>query len=48
MKSKLEQESSPLRVRAARLRELMVVIIPMGFLGVLLFGFFMDKIVRAG
>jgi hypothetical protein len=31
-----------------RLRELLVVIIPMGFLGVWLFGFFMDKIVRAG
>jgi len=31
-----------------RLRELMVVIIPIGFLGVWLFGFFMDKIVRAG
>ncbi len=31
-----------------RLRELMVVIIPLGFLGVWLFGFFMDKIVRAG
>jgi hypothetical protein len=30
------------------LRELLVVIIPMGFLGVWLFGFFMDKIVRAG
>jgi hypothetical protein len=91
MKSKLEQESSQLRVRVARwreiffsqkyrfdlgqsflvilnftlliitasdklmiffgiprLRELLVVIIPMGFLGVWLFGFFMDKIVRAG
>jgi hypothetical protein len=31
-----------------RLRELMFVIIPIGFLGVWLFGFFMDKIVRAG
>jgi len=31
-----------------RLRELMVVIIPIGFLGVWLFGFFMDKIVKAG
>jgi hypothetical protein len=31
-----------------RLRELLVVIIPMGFLGVWLFGYFMDKIVRAG
>ena len=31
-----------------RLRELLVVIIPIGFLGVWLFGFFMDKIVRAG
>ena len=31
-----------------RLRELMVVIIPLGFIGVWLFGFFMDKIVRAG
>jgi hypothetical protein len=31
-----------------RLRELMVVIIPFGFLGVWLFGFFMDKVVRAG
>jgi hypothetical protein len=31
-----------------RLRELMVVIIPVCFLGVWLFGFFMDKIVRAG
>ncbi len=30
------------------LRELLVVIIPLGFLGVWLFGFFMDKIVRAG
>jgi hypothetical protein len=30
------------------LRELMVAIIPLGFLGVWLFGFFMDKIVRAG
>jgi hypothetical protein len=91
MKSKLEQESSQLRMRIARwreiffsqkyrfdlgqsfliivnftlliitasdklmiffgiprLRELMVVIIPMCFLGVWLFGFFMDKIVRAG
>jgi len=31
-----------------RLRELMVVIIPLCFLGVWIFGFFMDKIVRAG
>ncbi len=31
-----------------RLRELMIVIIPRGFLGVWLFGLFMDKIVRAG
>ena len=31
-----------------RLRELLVVIIPMGILDVWLFGFFMDKIVRAG
>jgi hypothetical protein len=31
-----------------RLRELLIVIIPLGFLGVWLFGFFMDKIVRAG
>lgn len=31
-----------------RLRELLVVIIPAGFLGVWLFGFFMDKVVRAG
>jgi len=91
MKSKLEGESSQLRVRVARwreiffsqkyrfdlgqsflvivnftlliitasdklmiffgiprLRELMIVIIPLGFLCVWLFGFFMDKIVRAG
>ena len=91
MKSKLERESSQLRVRVARwreiffsqkyrfdlgqsflvivnftlliitasdklmiffgiprLRELMIVIIPICFLGVWLFGFFMDKIVRAG
>ncbi len=31
-----------------RLRELLIVIIPLGFLGVWLFGYFMDKIVRAG
>jgi hypothetical protein len=31
-----------------RLRELMIVIIPLGFLGVWIFGLFMDKIVRAG
>ena len=30
-----------------RLRELLVVIIPVGFIGVWIFGFFMDKIVRA-
>jgi hypothetical protein len=30
-----------------RLRELLVVIIPLGFVGVWLFGLFMDKIVRA-
>jgi hypothetical protein len=31
-----------------RLRELMILIIPLGFLGVWLFGLFMDKVVRAG
>jgi hypothetical protein len=30
-----------------RLRELLVFLIPLGFIGVWLFGFFMDKIVRA-
>jgi hypothetical protein len=30
-----------------RLRELLVVIIPLGFVGVWLFGLFMDKVVRA-
>lgn len=31
-----------------RLRSLLVFIIPIGFLGVWLFGLFMDKVVRAG
>ena len=31
-----------------RLRSLLVVIIPVGFLGVWLFGMFMDRVVRAG
>lgn len=31
-----------------RLRSLMVVLIPMGFVGVWFFGVFMDKVVRAG
>jgi hypothetical protein len=30
-----------------RLRSLLVVIVPLGFLGVWLFGYFMDKVVRA-
>jgi hypothetical protein len=30
------------------LRELMILIIPLGFFGVWLFGLFMDKVVRAG
>ena len=31
-----------------RLRSLLILIVPLGFLAVWLFGFFMDKIVRAG
>jgi len=30
-----------------RLRSLLIVIVPLGFIGVWLFGFFMDKVVRA-
>ena len=31
-----------------RLRSLLMVIVPLGFLGVWIFGYFMDKIVKAG
>lgn len=30
-----------------RLRSLLIVIVPLGFLGVWLFGYFMDKVIRA-
>jgi hypothetical protein len=30
-----------------RLRSLLIVIVPLGFIGVLVFGFFMDRVVRA-
>ena len=31
-----------------RLRSLLMVIVPLGFLGIWIFGYFMDKIVKAG
>jgi hypothetical protein len=31
-----------------RLRSLLMIIVPLGFLGVWVFGYFMDKVVRAG